>query len=680
MSDEPSRDNASPDARRIGVDTGGTFTDVLLSGPDGVLAHKVPSTPPDYAEGVLAGIDGALERAGAAGPFDLVHATTVATNALLERRGARVGLVATAGFRDVLAVGRQQRAALYALEPARPEPLVPRDRRREVAERVSAAGEILAPLADAEIERVLDALERRGVRSVAVSLLFSFLRPEHEKRIADAAERRGLTVSASSRVCPEFREYERTSTTAANAYVAPVLDAYLGRVEAGARQRGARSMRVVHSGGGSLSPRAAGEQAVRTLLSGPAAGVMAGKRIAAAAGDGARAPDALTFDMGGTSTDVGLVAGGEAAVTTEGRVGGLPVAVPMMDLHTVGAGGGSIARLDAGGALRVGPASAGADPGPACYGRGRDPTVTDAQLLLGRIDPERFLGGRLTLDPERARRALEPLAAAMGTGTEAAAGAIVATADAAMERALRVISVERGHDPRDFTLVCFGGAGGLHACALADALRIPRVLVPHRPGVLSAWGAAGADVVKDAARTVMRPAGAEDDASLAERFRPLEQQLAAAMAEEGFAPEAVILRRAIDARYAGQSFELAVPFDGRLADALDAFHERHAARFGHSAPAERVELVTLRVEAIGPVPAPEPPRIPSGGPDASAAALPASAGAARYDRARLAAGNRIAGPALVLEAFSTAFVADGWHGVVDGIGNLVLEPGSSPSP
>ncbi|HEY7296037.1 MAG TPA: hydantoinase/oxoprolinase family protein, partial [Dehalococcoidia bacterium] len=478
----------------LGVDVGGTFTDFYLWHKGELRVFKRPSTPDDPARAVLAGLDEAdLVSA------ELVHGSTVATNALLERRGARTALVTTAGFRDAIVIGRQARAQMYALEPTRPEPLVPAERRFEAAERVAADGSVLLPLTESEAERVADEVAHSGAESVAICLLFSFLHPDHELRLAEALRRRGLLVSASVEVLPEYREYERMSTTAVNAYLAPVVSRYLARLQRDLAGRGVSQLRVMQSDGGSLAGEMAGRLAVRTVLSGPAGGVAG----AFAAGQTAGAGHLITFDMGGTSTDVALCPG-HILYRTDLSIDGLAVRTPSVDVHTVGAGGGSIARLDAGGALRVGPESAGADPGPACYGRGDQPTVTDAQLVLGRLRPDRFLDGRMRLEPEAARRALAALDGRRGRMIEAIAADIVRVANANMERAIRVISVERGYDPRDFALLAFGGAGPLHACDLAEALRIPRVIVPPHPGVLSAFGMVVADVTRDYVSAVLR--------------------------------------------------------------------------------------------------------------------------------------------------------------------------------
>ncbi len=690
----------------IGIDTGGTFTDLILfaessDGKSCLLTHKVPSTPPDFSVGVLGGLRELLTVAQSVRlRYDLVHGSTVATNALLERRGANTALITTKGFRDVLEIGRQTRAEIYNLNVERPTPLVPRNWRLEVTERVDARGNVLTPLNETEVERALDKLQQRGVESVAVCLLFSFLHPQHEQRIAEAARKRGFFVSASCEILPEFREYERTSTTVVNAYISPVMSRYLTQLETEAKKLGAAHVRIMQSNGGSISAQAAGERAVHTLLSGPAAGVLGALHVARQAltarsrsrlrydilsREHERAVNIITFDMGGTTTDVSLCVG-DVRVTTEGSVGGLPVRVPMMDIHTVGAGGGSIAYLDAGGALRVGPQSAGADPGPVCYGKGEQVTVTDANLILGRIDPERFLGGRMKLDEGRAREAMKKFARQLGNWAigklEDAARAIVRVVNSNMERAIRVISVERGYDPRDFTLMSFGGAGGLHACALAESLRIPRVLIPIHPGLLSAWGCVASDVVKDFARTVMlsvrdKGQGTRDKGQ--DLFMSLEREAVRTMRREGFATDDIVLMRSLDVRYVGQSYEITTPFAGNLAETLQTFHRLHEQHYGHSAPDEPTEIVTARVRAVGRVSKPTLQAIVRGTADARAALITQRMmqferpmKVAVYDRERLKAGNEIPGPALVVEPYATTLVLSNWRGKVDKWGNILL--------
>jgi N-methylhydantoinase A len=664
---------------RAGVDTGGTFTDFVFAQGGRARVFKLASTPADPSLAITEGLRRAAREAGASlSEIEVVHGTTVGTNALLERRGARVALVTTAGFEDVIEIGRQARPRLYDLDAEKPAPLVPRALRFGVAERVAASGEVLEPLDGAEIGRLVEEIKRAQPESVAVSLLFSFVRPEHEKKIARAlADALRVPLSVSHEILPEYREFERTSTVAVNAYLQPVMGRYLGRLS-----RRAKNLRVMQSSGGSVSARVAAVEPVRTILSGPAGGVVGAAEAARAAGF----PDIVTFDMGGTSTDVALGANGEVRTTNESVVAGLPVAVPVLDIHTVGAGGGSIARVDAGGSLRVGPESAGADPGPAAYGRGRLPTVTDANLALGRFGGAQLLGGDFPLDGRRALDALSDLARVLTkaggrrvSAIEAALG-VVRVVNAGMERALRVVSVERGFDTRAFTLVSFGGAGGLHAVALAQALKIPRVLIPASPGALSAIGALQSDVVRDASRTVMLDAGAPLD-RLERTFRELERAARASLRREGFSPARQRHERTVAARYLGQSFELEIKFK-EASRVAAAFHRAHLARYGYAREPSAVEIVSARVRSRGIVekvrrarPAARSlsraPFSPQGFAQVHFAARPSRA--AIYAREELAAGARLRTPCVVTEYSSTTLVPAEAAARVDTLGNLIVE-------
>jgi len=686
---------------RIGIDVGGTFTDFVVvrgAGEGAVRTFKLLSTPDDPSRAVLAGLGrilgGAAGGGPAGGPDDggaagapvpvVVHGSTVATNAILERKGARTALVATRGFRDVLAIGRQARPALYDLEPRPPAPIIPPDLCFEVDERVDHRGRVLRPLADEEIERVTSRLLEAGARSVAVCLLFSFLRPEHEARLGRRLREEGLSVSLSSEVLPELREYERASATAVDAYVTPVVDRYLGRIEA---EAGAGRWRVMQSSGGSLSLAAARGTGLGSVLSGPAGGVVGALHVARAAGHGR----IIGLDMGGTSTDVSL-AEGAPRLTTEATIDGLPLAVPVVDLHTVGSGGGSVARVDPGGALRVGPESAGADPGPACYGRGGErATVTDANLALGRMAAGAFAGGELALDADAARRALERLAAEAGLepppgleAFEAAALGVVRVANAHMERALRVISVQRGHDPADFTMVVFGGAGGLHAADLARALGIRTVFVPPTASVLSAHGMLAADVVRDYGLTVMLP-GSASPGELRERFAPLEERARSELRSEAADAEPRLGRR-LAMRYRGQSWEIEVPLEAEDASPGERFHRLHREVYGHADPGAETEVVSLRLRAVLPVDPPPLPGDEEGPADPSVAFAgerpvvlrgrdgAACRRAARFYRAAdLRPGHRMEGPAVVLRDDTTVFLGEADRGRVDRRSNLVVE-------
>jgi N-methylhydantoinase A len=647
----------------VAVDTGGTFTDVVLRTGAGVAVLKVPSTPDDPSRAVVAGVRQALAAAGAgASAHVLVHGSTVATNALLEGRHARAALVTNAGFEDVLIIGRQARPALYALHGERPPPLVPDELRLGIAGRMDEVGTVLEAADAEEIASLAARLTALAAESVAVVLLHSYANPSHEQAVASALRAAGLSCSVSSELLPEYREFERTATTVVNACVAPVMAGYLGRL---AGSGAAGRIRVMGSSGGALSVERARQFAAETILSGPAGGVAGALHVARRHG----IHDIMTFDMGGTSTDVSLCPG-RALHTRDFAVAGVPVALPVLDIHTVGAGGGSIARLDSGGALRVGPASAGAVPGPVCYGRGGTQlTVTDANVALGRIPGS---SGVLDIDASLVAGPLAGLAAALGCAAGDAAEGIIAVANTAMEGALRVISVERGFDAAGFTLVPFGGAAGLHAVALAERLEIPRLLLPPAPGVLSAFGMLVAPVRKDTARSVLLADPSE--AELEPIFQELEQAGRDAMAGEDTAAGDVVLHRSVAARYRGQSHELDVP----AREWREAFHTAHAQRFGYALRDATVETVTLRVTALGPEPhVPAPVLPPADGP-----ALAAESGevrfegdvvmAAHYHRAALRPAHVLHGPALLLEETATFWLPPGWRGEVVGDGSVVV--------
>ncbi|WP_457652560.1 hydantoinase/oxoprolinase family protein [Rhodocaloribacter sp.] len=680
--------------QRVGIDVGGTFTDFVWLDDGRLTVHKGPTTPRDQSRAIVEGLD----ALGVAGDAAVVHGTTVATNALLERRGARTALLTTEGFADVLAVGRQNRPHLYRLSQRRPPPLVPAARRFEAPERLDAHGRTLTPLDEDAVARVAERLAAEGIESLAVVFLFSFQNPAHERRAAGIIRARcpGVMLSLSSEILPEYREYERTATTVVNAYVQPLVARYLARLDealgarAAAQGRPPGTCRVMQSNGGAIGLRQAAAQAARLVLSGPAGGVVGAFALARQALN-TETPAIITFDMGGTSTDVALCPGAMPH-TSESVIAGLPLRLPTIDIHTVGAGGGSIAHVDAGGVLRVGPESAGADPGPVCYGRGGErPTVTDANLVLGRLHPDRFLGGSdaVRLDASAARDALARLGRRLGLSPEAAALGVLRVANATMERALRRVSVERGHDPRAHTLVPFGGAGPLHACDLADALGIRRVFVPPHPGVLSALGLLMADVVYDASHAVLRPAAAllEDPTPLREAADALGASVRDVLRKDGF--EAVALDLRLDLRYAGQSYELDVPLGAPLsgasvARAVAAFHAAHEKRYGHARADAPVEVVTLRVRGTAPGTPPDLPAEPPADADASVARLDPSpvwfGGDAPvrtpgYDRDRLRHGHRFEGPAIVFQYDTTLVVPPGWRVRVDAWRNLWVERG-----
>jgi N-methylhydantoinase A len=669
---------------RVGVDTGGTFTDFVCHAGRRAWIFKVPSTPDDPSRAIAEGLRRVAREAGVRlRELEVVHGTTVGTNALLERKGARAALVTTEGFEDVLVIGRQARGQLYNLNWTRPAPLVEDSLRFGVRERVAADGSVIEELETEEVAALVRKLKRARVESVAVCLLFSFAHPEHERKIERslASELEGVPLSVSHRILPEYREFERTSTVAINAYLQPLMGTYLGRL---GRHVPPRHLRVMQSSGGSISARAAAEEPVRTILSGPAGGVVGATHAARAAGF----DDIITFDMGGTSTDVALCASGSLRLTNEASVAGLPVAVPVLDIHTVGAGGGSIARVDVGGSLRVGPRSAGAVPGPACYGRSTLPTVTDANLVLGRFGGADLLGGEFKLDEGRAVEALAALAReirkASGREVSAAEAAlgVVRVVNAGMERALRAVSVERGFDPRACTLVTFGGAGGLHSVELARALRVPRVVVPREPGALSAVGCLRADVVKSLSRTLMLEVSKGERAAEIERaFRALEREASAALRREGFDPRKQRHERTVAARYRGQSFELEIAWDGgrRL---VERFHAAHESRYGYAQTAGSIEVVSARLRAsglVGGLKDERPRRVTSTRNEVrphAAARVHFDEGprdVAVYRREELPAGARLKSPCVVTEYSSTTLVPAWARAATDARGNLVIE-------
>lgn len=673
---------------RVGIDTGGTFTDFVYESSGKIAVFKAASTPDDPSRAIAEGLRQISADTGSPlSAFEIVHGTTVGTNALLQRRGARVALVTTAGFEDVIEIGRQARPELYNLDAVKPQPLVPAELRFGVAERVICDGQILEPLTEAELSRLIKDVRRAQPEAIAICLLFSFVRPQHEQRLTAELESLGVPLSVSHRILPEYREYERTATVCVNAYLQPLMGKYLRRLGThasrleGRREACVPMLRVMQSSGGSISAEAAANEPVRTILSGPAGGVVGALRVAGAAGFS----NIITFDMGGTSTDVALCDREGMRLTNESIVAGVPVAIPMMDIHTVGAGGGSIAHVDEGGSLRVGPDSAGADPGPSCYGRSLLPTVTDAHVVLGHFPGESLLGGEFELDAQRARKCLDALAddmskaAAHKVSTVEAARGVLKVVTANMERALRHISVERGHDPRDFALMPFGGAAGLHAVDLARALRIPRVLVPTSPGALSALGVLAANVVKEQSRTVMIEASRSVAQELESIFREMEKEARATLRREGFAEPKQRHERSLAARYKGQSFELQIKQTrGNIAA---AFHRAHAARYGYAQEKNVVEIVSARLRSIGLV---RGPRISNG----AIARGPASAKpqdsvetyfdrkkvrAAVYRRDELRPGVRLRTPCIVTEYSATTLIPENSNATLDRHANLVIQ-------
>jgi N-methylhydantoinase A len=632
---------------QIAIDTGGTFTDCVYREGRELRVLKVRSTPINPASAVLRAVAQIARDAEA----EVRHGTTVGTNALLERKGARVAFITTAGFEDSIAIGRQARPKLYDLFFQKEEALAGKELRFGVLERVAADGSMLRAVDDEELRRVREAVRGARPEAIAISLLFGFANPANEKALAASLAALGVPISVSHEILPEFREYERGSTVLINAYLAPRMESYLMALNDGLKVRGS-SLFVMQSSGGITSAVTAAREPVRTILSGPAGGVVGAARVARTAGFS----KILTFDMGGTSTDVALLTEGGLRITSEFQILGMPVAVPMLDIHTVGAGGGSLAGFDRGGALTVGPQSAGAEPGPICYGKGELPTVTDANLVLGRIEVDGLLGGGMVLDEARTRQVMRRALGKLAS-VEAFAEGIMRVVDANMVQALRKISVEQGHDSRDFVLVSFGGAGPLHACALARALHIPKVLVPRMPGALSAYGILISDVVRDVSRTVM--------------LKPGDERLAKCFAELGEGEQSV------DLRYAGQGYELNVPWVG---DFVEQFHEAHRQRYGYSDERRPVEVVNARVRIVSASPLIEEKcesvRVGDGAQALTRVKRIFCDGAwcdgKVYSRELLKPGDAFAGPAVVLEYSATTFVEAGAQLEVDGFRNLVI--------
>jgi N-methylhydantoinase A len=671
---------------QVAIDTGGTFTDCVWAERGQLRMLKVFSTPADPARAIVE----ALGKISPTRPVILLHGTTVGTNTLLQRKGARVALVTTAGFEDAIEIGRQARPKLYDLFFDGIAPLVSADLRFGLNERTASDGEILQAPSRQDLQSLAHKLRQTHPEAIAISLLFSFANPKTENAVARALKELGLPLSVSHQILPEFREYERTSTVVVNAYLQPVMQHYLNSLERRARsprRSGAAQSRifVMQSSGGITSLASAAREPVRTLLSGPAGGVVGAAAMARRSG----VERIISFDMGGTSTDVALV-DGEIQAGSQAEIAGLPMGVPMLDIHTVGAGGGSIARFDAAGALRVGPESAGADPGPICYGHGTQPTVTDANLLLGRLRPQRFLGGDFRLDLERTRRlVVEWLKrhAANLTLEQFAAG-VIRVVNSTMEKAIRVVSIERGYDPREFTLVAFGGAGGLHACELAEALSIPRVMIPALPGALSAFGTLVSDVVKDYSRTVLWRVAAKLPAErLEQEFAALRRRAEAAFQEEDWSG-AINHRHSADVRYQGQGYELNISYTRHL---IRDFRYEHQRRYGYNYPERDVELVTLRLRStikssqaiaasskihVGPAGSGRPGRERLGRAPLDRAPVlfgGKKLAVAIYARDSLQPAKKYSGPAVVTEYSATTVMPPGRRFWLDKWGSLLIE-------
>lgn len=689
---------------RVGVDTGGTFTDFVFQTESGLKIFKLPSTPEDPSLAITEGLKKIAEETGVGvEAIEVVHGTTVGTNALLTRRGARIALVTTEGFEDVIAIGRQARPSLYDLNATKPEPIVSDELRFGVRERVAANGEVLIELQEKDISSLVKKLKRAKPEAIAICTLFSFVYAEHERRLEEALLSLNIPLSVSHKILPEYREFERTSTVCINAYLQPLMGRYLERLQAfftteahrGAQRNlnknlraplcnsvvNANALRVMQSSGGSISATVASNEPVRTILSGPAGGVVGALRVAEETGF----KNIITFDMGGTSTDVALCDKDGMKMTREAVIASMPVSVPVMDIHTVGAGGGSIARIDEGSALRVGPESAGANPGPACYGRGSLPTVTDAHVVLNHFGGAGLLGGDFSLDEQRAKKVLDDLARDMSaaakkkvSATEAALG-VMRVVRVNMEKALRVISVERGYDPREFSLVPFGGAGGLHAVELARSLRIPRVIVPCAPGALSAIGCLASDVVKDWSRTVMFEANKNVNPSLEKIFNEMEKEAREILLGEGFQTKQQRHERLLAVRYKGQSFELELRWKKNI-NIERAFHAAHEARYGYKQEANTVEIVSVRLRSSGVV---EKMKTKREIMSKTKTAKPhdykqvffssRAESTAIYRRDSLRAGMRLISPCIVTEYSATTLIPENARGFIDEFGNLIVE-------
>lgn len=650
----------------VGVDTGGTFTDLVAVVDGEVRVHKVPSTPANPARAVLHGL---RELLGAQRSYTVNYSSTVATNALLQRRGARVALLTTAGFEDIIEIGRQNRPSLYDPEPERPEPLVPRKLRIGVEERMLHSALPLVPLTEKAVRAALRQLERLAPEAVAICFLHAYANPTHERRMARAVRAQGFKfVSLSHELANEHREFERCCTTVVNAYVQPVMQRHLHELQTSLQEHRAH-LRVLQSSGGAISPRTAGREAIRTCLSGPAAGVRGAWAVARTLG----IRKAISLDMGGTSTDVSLLDEG-VPTTTEWSIAGFPLKTPAVDVHTVGAGGGSIAYVDEGGLLKVGPQSAGADPGPACYGRGTDATVTDANLLLGRLVPNFFLGGSFPLFPERAYAACAKLARLLRKSVEAAAAGIIDVVNAGMERAIRTVTIERGHDPRQCALIAFGGAAGQHACALAEALSIPTVVIPRWPGLLSAWGALNAPVERSAVRSLLwrEPRFARVQRAAEPLVRRMRQELE----REGVPRSRQEIQVTLEARYAGQSHELQIELSP---DYREHFERAHQRWYGYRDSQRSVEVVNIRVFGRERASAQPVTSFKASATAATTGMLQRVFDGTRWRRVRvlerdhLRPGATVQGPALIVELSSTTWLPPTWAAQCHSTGHLVLK-------
>jgi N-methylhydantoinase A/oxoprolinase/acetone carboxylase beta subunit len=658
---------------RIGVDTGGTFTDFVIYVDGKIEIDKIPSTPKNPSLSILEGINEILRQGFS--PL-VIHGTTVATNSLLERKGGRIALITTEGFEDILFIGRQTRRELYSLRGEQRIPLLPRRFCFGLEERTSASGKVEKTVSLSHLKETLKKIKKLKPEAVAVSLINSYANSSNEKIVSRELKKEKFLISVSSDILPEYREYERTATTAVNAYLMPVISSYLTKLE---KKMQKAELRIMQSNEGYISPTKAKREPIRTAFSGPAGGVVGAFHLGKAAGF----RNIITFDMGGTSSDVSLIEG-EIRRTSESVIGDFPIRIPIIDIHSVGAGGGSIAYLDKGGSLRVGPQSAGADPGPACYGRGDLPTVTDANLVLGRLVPEFFLGGKMEIFPKRSRQALENLAKKINKSLLEAAMGIIKIANANMEKAIRVISIEKGFDPRNFALFSFGGAGGMHAVDIASDLKISRVVVPKNAGVLSALGLLMADSIKDYSKSILKIAGKTDKEELENYFKKLKEKSLKSMQEDGFKEDEVKIFSFLDLRYQGQSYEITIPYRNKKTSDLSFisdFHKAHQKIYSYHHEDRAVEIVNIRLKAVGRTKKIKLSRLRAKDKDPQRAFMKKQAihyqgktwQAPVFNRALLATGNKINGPALIADSESTTFLPPLYTLKVDGFLNLIIQ-------
>ena len=661
-------------SERIGIDCGGTFTDFILISDNTFEVHKILSNAEDPSIAIVNGLND-LNKLDIE---TIAHGTTVATNTLLERKGAKTGLITTKGFEDVLSIGRQNRSSLYDLNQDKPKPLILESNIWGITERIDKNGNIIYELDGENLDEIIESIKSSGIDSIAVSLLFSFQNSLHEDFINQKLSEIDLNLykSISSQVLPEFREYERTSTVVVNSYVGPIIDKYLGNLEGKIENS---NLRIMQSSGGAISSKQARNQPVRTMLSGPAGGVVGSFWISQLAGF----DHIITLDMGGTSTDVSLCPG-EIQKSTQTKIDGLPISVPMIDIVTVGAGGGSIAYIDSGNSLSVGPESASSNPGPACYGVGTKPTVTDANFVLERVSADYFLGGRMQLNKSRSAAALGVLGDQLDLNTTEISLGVLKVVNSNMERAVRKVSLERGYDPRDFTLVAFGGSGPIHSCELASELSIPRVLVPQYPGVLSALGVAIADVEKDYVQTIMLGEEKFDYDSIQKLYEPMKENGLYDLEQEGFKQSDIIIQKLLDVRYRGQSFELTIecPDDEKkfIPDIRNAFNKYHYERFGYNDETQSLEVVNLRLRVVGvtkkiEMKSVEPThRLAQDSGNTNIGFVNAGLLDSKvYERGKLVPGNYFQGPGLVVQMDCTVLVPPDWKAKVDGWHNLILE-------